>query len=154
MKDGSDAVADWPILNALLKASSGADLVAIHGLGGHGVCAGVTIVAGGNAATADRLKRVFDGDSGLGVLRHADAGYDAAIEQADRFGLSSTVASGVNGYSEPALASDPEVYFLEEVIVVQFGNRCTGKHDLPMRDHVTTIGNTHRLVEVLFRHHA
>ena len=78
MKDGSDAIADWPILNALLNCSSGADLVAIHGLGGRGVSAGVTIVADGNPATAERLKRVLDGDPGIGVLRHADAGYDIA----------------------------------------------------------------------------
>ncbi|MBV8836752.1 MAG: urocanate hydratase [Alphaproteobacteria bacterium] len=96
MKDGSDAIADWPILNALLNCSSGADLVAIHGLGGRGVSAGLTIVADGNAATAERLKRVLDGDPGIGVLRHADAGYDIAIEQADRFGLSSTVAAGLS----------------------------------------------------------
>jgi urocanate hydratase len=91
MKDGSDAIADWPILNALLNCSSGADLVAIHGLGGRGVSAGVTIVADGNPATAERLKRVLDGDPGIGVLRHADAGYEIAIEQADRTGLSATV---------------------------------------------------------------
>ena len=84
MKDGSDAIADWPILNALLNCSSGADLVAIHGLGGRGVSAGVTIVADGKPATAERLKRVLDGDPGIGVLRHADAGYDIAIEQAER----------------------------------------------------------------------
>jgi urocanate hydratase len=95
MKDGSDAIADWPILNALLNCSSGADLVAIHGLGGRGVSAGLTIVADGDPATSARLKRVLDGDPGIGVLRHADAGYDIAIEQADRFGLSSTVASGL-----------------------------------------------------------
>jgi urocanate hydratase len=97
MKDGSDAIADWPILNALLNCSSGADLVAIHGLGGRGVSAGLTIVADGDSATAERLKRVLDGDPGIGVLRHADAGYDIAIEQADRFGLSSTVAPGLSG---------------------------------------------------------
>jgi urocanate hydratase len=97
MKDGSDAIADWPILNALLNCASGADLVAIHGLGGRGVSAGLTIVADGNPATSERLKRVLDGDPGIGVLRHADAGYDIAIEQADRFGLSSTVAPGVSG---------------------------------------------------------
>jgi urocanate hydratase len=96
MKDGSDAIADWPILNALLNCSSGADLVAIHGLGGRGVSAGLTIVADGKEATAERLKRVLDGDPGIGVLRHADAGYDIAIEQADRFGLSSTVAAGLS----------------------------------------------------------
>jgi urocanate hydratase len=97
MKDGSDAIADWPILNALLNCASGADLVAIHGLGGRGVSAGLTIVADGNLATADRLKRVLDGDPGIGVLRHADAGYDIAIEQAGRFGLSATVPLGLPG---------------------------------------------------------
>jgi urocanate hydratase len=96
MKDGSDAIADWPILNALLNCSSGADLVAIHGLGGRGVSAGLTIVADGHPATAERLKRVLDGDPGIGVLRHADAGYDIAIEQAHRFGLSSTLAAGLS----------------------------------------------------------
>jgi len=95
MKDGSDAIADWPILNALLNCSNGADLVAIHGLGGRGVSAGVTIVADGIPATAERLKRVLDGDPGIGVLRHADAGYDIAIEQAERFGLSATVPPGL-----------------------------------------------------------
>ncbi len=91
MKDGSDAIADWPILNALLNCASGADLVAIHGLGGRGVSAGHTIVADGNPATAERLKRVLDGDPGIGVLRHADAGYEAAIEHAGRVGLSGTI---------------------------------------------------------------
>jgi urocanate hydratase len=97
MKDGSDAIADWPILNALLNCSSGADLVAVHGLGGRGVSAGVTIVADGDPATAERLKRVLDGDPGIGVLRHADAGYDIAIKQAARFGLSATVPLGLPG---------------------------------------------------------
>ena len=97
MKDGSDAIADWPILNALLNCSNGADLVAIRGLGGRGVSAGVTIVADGNPATAERLKRVLDGDPGIGVLRHADSGYDIAVEQAERFGLSATVPPGLSG---------------------------------------------------------
>ena len=95
MKDGSDAIADWPLLNALLNCSSGADLVAIHGLGGKGVSAGVTIVADGNPATADRLQRVLDGDPGIGILRHADAGYDTAIEHAEQTGLSATVPQGL-----------------------------------------------------------
>lgn len=95
MKDGSDAIADWPLLNALLNCSSGADLVAIHGLGSRGVSAGVTIVADGNPATAERLQRVLDGDPGIGVLRHADAGYDIAIEQAERTGLSATIPKGL-----------------------------------------------------------
>jgi urocanate hydratase len=97
MQDGSDAIADWPILNALLNCASGADLVAVHGLGGRGVSAGLTIVADGRPATAERLKRVLDGDPGIGVLRHADAGYDIAIEQADRFGLSATVPPTLPG---------------------------------------------------------
>jgi len=92
MRDGSDPIADWPILNALLNACSGADLVAVHGLGGHGVSAGLTIVADGRPATAERLKRVLDGDPGIGVLRHADAGYESAVQQAERFGLSATIA--------------------------------------------------------------
>ena len=95
MKDGSDAISDWPLLNALLNCSSGADLVAIHGLGGKGVSAGVTIVADGRPETAERLQRVLDGDPGIGVLRHADAGYDIAVEQADRTGLSATIPKGL-----------------------------------------------------------
>jgi urocanate hydratase len=95
MMDGSDAIADWPILNALLNCSSGADLVAVHGLGGRGVSAGVTIVADGNPATAERLKRVLDGDPGIGVLRHADAGYPTAIERAEQSGLSSSIPLGL-----------------------------------------------------------
>jgi urocanate hydratase len=91
MRDGSDAIADWPLLNALLNCASGADLVAIHGIGSRGVSAGVTMIADGNPATAERLKRVLDGDPGIGVLRHADAGYDLAIDQAARTGLSATV---------------------------------------------------------------
>ena len=107
MKDGSDAIADWPILNALLNCSSGADLVAIHGLGGRGVSAGVTIVADGNPATAERLKRVLDGDPGIGVLRHADAGYDIAIEQAERSGLAATVPPGLAFLGQPARLAGP-----------------------------------------------
>ena len=91
MRDGSDAISDWPLLNALLNCASGADLVAIHGLGGRGVSAGVTIVADGEVATRDRLQRVLDGDPGIGVLRHADAGYDVAIEQAERTGLAGSL---------------------------------------------------------------
>ena len=91
MRDGSDAIADWPLLNTLLNCASGADLVAIHGLGSRGVSAGVTVIADGNPATATRLQRVLDGDPGIGVLRHADAGYDLAVEQAARTGLSATV---------------------------------------------------------------
>jgi urocanate hydratase len=91
MRDGSDAIADWPMLNALLNCASGADLVAIHGLGSRGVSAGVTIVADGTASAAERLKRVLDNDPGIGVLRHADAGYETAIEQAGKTGYAPAV---------------------------------------------------------------
>jgi urocanate hydratase len=95
MRDGSDAIADWPLLNALLNCCSGADLVAIHGLGSRGVSAGMTVIADGSPATAARLQRVLDGDPGIGVLRHADAGYALAMERAQRTGLAATLAPGL-----------------------------------------------------------
>lgn len=83
MRDGTDAVADWPILNALLNTAAGADLVAVHSGGGVGVGnsihAGVTVVCDGTAETDERIQRVFTTDPGLGVVRHADAGYPEAI---------------------------------------------------------------------------
>ena len=83
MKDGSDAIADWPILNALLNAVSGASWVSVHHGGGVGIGlsihAGMVIVADGQASTAKRLERVLTVDPGLGVARHADAGYEEAI---------------------------------------------------------------------------
>jgi urocanate hydratase len=82
MRDGSDGVTDWPILDAMLLAATGADLVAVHsgggGYSGWMQSAGVSIVADGRPGTADRLRRALDADSGLGVLRHATAGYDEA----------------------------------------------------------------------------
>jgi urocanate hydratase len=87
MRDGSDAIADWPILNAMLNGAAGADLITVHGLADHGSSAGMTIIADGTQAAAERLARVLDCDTGLGVLRHADAGYDSAIEARERFGL-------------------------------------------------------------------
>lgn len=83
MKDGSDAIADWPILNALLNAVSGASWVSVHHGGGVGIGlsihAGMVIVADGRDSTARRLERVLTVDPGLGVVRHADAGYEEAI---------------------------------------------------------------------------
>ena len=83
MKDGSDAIADWPILNALLNAVSGASWVSVHHGGGVGIGlsihAGMVIVADGEDSTAKRLERVLTVDPGLGVARHADAGYEEAI---------------------------------------------------------------------------
>ncbi len=88
MKDGSDAIADWPILNALLNAVSGASWVSVHHGGGVGIGlsihAGMVIVADGSAAMARRLERVLTVDPGLGVVRHADAGYEEAMACARR----------------------------------------------------------------------
>ncbi|MBI2073050.1 MAG: urocanate hydratase [Gemmatimonadetes bacterium] len=91
MMDGSDAIADWPILNALLNTASGASWVAFHHGGGVGIGnalhAGQVIVAEGSAGGARRLERVLTNDPGIGIVRHADAGYPAAIAAAERHGL-------------------------------------------------------------------
>jgi urocanate hydratase len=91
MKDGSDAIADWPILNALLNAVNGATWVSVHHGGGVGIGyslhAGMVIVADGTEDAAQRLERVLTGDPGLGVARHADAGYQEAIDIARRDGI-------------------------------------------------------------------
>ena len=91
MIDGSDAIADWPILNALLNTASGASWVSFHHGGGVGIGnslhAGQVIVADGTDGARDRLERVLTNDPGSGVIRHADAGYPAAIATADRHGL-------------------------------------------------------------------
>lgn len=91
MRDGSDAIADWPILNALLNAVSGASWVSVHHGGGVGIGlsihAGMVIVADGEDATEKRLERVLTVDPGLGVARHADAGYDEAIQCAREKGI-------------------------------------------------------------------
>jgi urocanate hydratase len=84
MRDGSDAIADWPILNALLNGAAGADLIAVHGLADYGKSAGLTIVADGTTGSAERLKNTLDCDTGLGILRHADAGYDTALDARER----------------------------------------------------------------------
>ena len=91
MKDGSDAIADWPILNALLNTASSATWVSFHhdgGVGiGYSIHAGQVIVADGTPEAAERLSRVLTNDPGIGVVRHADAGYDIAIECAREKGL-------------------------------------------------------------------
>jgi urocanate hydratase len=91
MMDGTDAVSDWPLLNALLNTAGGATWVSIHHGGGVGMSysqhAGVVIVADGTEAAARRLARVLVNDSGSGVMRHADAGYPTAIACAQRNGL-------------------------------------------------------------------
>ena len=91
MMDGSDAIADWPVLNALLNASSGATWVSVHHGGGVGIGyslhAGMVIVADGTKDADEKLQRVLTCDPGIGVVRHADAGYPLAIETARKHGI-------------------------------------------------------------------
>jgi urocanate hydratase len=91
MRDGTDAVSDWPLLNAMLNTAGGATWVSLHHGGGVGMGysqhAGVVIVADGTEAADKRLARVLVNDCATGVMRHADAGYELAIETAKRFGL-------------------------------------------------------------------
>jgi urocanate hydratase len=91
MKDGSDAIADWPVLNALINAVGGATWVSVHHGGGVGIGnsihAGMVIVADGTPEAGARLERVLTTDPGTGVMRHADAGYEIAIEVARRNGI-------------------------------------------------------------------
>jgi urocanate hydratase len=87
MRDGSDAIADWPILNALLNCAAGADIVSVHDGGGVGIGNSVHtnnhVVLDGTEQAAETARRVFTTDPGMGVIRHADAGYEAAIETAN-----------------------------------------------------------------------
>ena len=98
MKDGSDAIADWPILNAMLNVASGATWVSFHHGGGVGIGnslhAGQVIVADGTPEAAVRLERVLTNDPGIGVARHADAGYEEALETARRQRIKIPMANG------------------------------------------------------------
>jgi urocanate hydratase len=91
MLDGSDAIADWPLLNAMLNTAAGASWVSIHNGGGVGIGyslhAGMVVVADGEDRTAHRLERVLTTDPGMGIIRHVDAGYDKAMDEAARHGL-------------------------------------------------------------------
>jgi urocanate hydratase len=91
MRDGSDAIADWPILNALVNTAAGAHWVSVHhggGVGiGYSIHAGMVVVADGSENAAGRLERVLTSDPGMGVVRHVDAGYERAIEVADERGV-------------------------------------------------------------------
>jgi urocanate hydratase len=92
MQDGSDAIADWPILNALVNVAAGATWVSVHHGGGVGIGnsihAGMVVVADGTAEMAERLERVLTTDPGMGVVRHLDAGYPEAVAAAREHGLS------------------------------------------------------------------
>lgn len=91
MRDGSDAIADWPILNALINCAAGASWVSVHhggGVGiGYSIHAGMVVVADGTESSARRLERVLTTDPGMGVIRHADAGYETAIQCARTHGI-------------------------------------------------------------------
>lgn len=91
MIDGSDAIADWPLLNALINTAAGATWVSIHNGGGVGIGysqhAGMVVVADGTEEASVRLRRVLTTDPGMGIIRHADAGYDKAIEEATKHGI-------------------------------------------------------------------
>jgi len=98
MKDGSDAIADWPLLNALLNTACGASWVSLHhggGVGiGYSIHAGMVCVAEGTAVADRRLERVLTADPGSGVMRHADAGYEAAVEVANERGVDLPMVNG------------------------------------------------------------
>jgi urocanate hydratase len=98
MRDGSDAIADWPILNALLNATGGACWVSVHNGGGVGmglsIHAGMVVVADGTPAAAQRLHRVLTYDPGMGIVRHADAGYERAIANAKKWGVKIPMVQG------------------------------------------------------------
>jgi urocanate hydratase len=91
MRDGSDAISDWPLLNALVNCASQADLVAIHsgggGYAGYMTSAGVTVIADGTSAAEERLRLTLTNDTALGVLRYSDAGYEEATQAADQAAL-------------------------------------------------------------------
>ncbi|NLM54215.1 MAG: urocanate hydratase, partial [Firmicutes bacterium] len=98
MKDGSDAIADWPILNALINAVNGATWISVHHGGGVGIGlsihAGMVVVADGTDESAARLERVLTTDPGTGVVRHADAGYEIAIRTARAKGIKIPMLDG------------------------------------------------------------
>jgi urocanate hydratase len=101
MKDGSDPVADWPLLNAMLNVANGADLVSIHQGGGSGmggsISAGMTVIADGSASAEERIARCLFTDPAIGVVRHADAGYEDAGAAASRAGITMPMSGEMGG---------------------------------------------------------
>ena len=106
MRDGSDAIADWPLLDALAMCSSQADLVAIHsggGFCGYMTSAGVTVIADGTRAAEERLRLSLTNDTSIGVMRCADAGYPEKLEEAER----KEVACGISDCRDHPAAASP-----------------------------------------------
>jgi urocanate hydratase len=107
MRDGSDAVADWPLLNAMVNVATGASWVSFHHGGGVGMGrslhAGQVCVADGTPLAAERVRRTLLADPGMGIVRHADAGYPEAIEAARRLG----VRIPMDPSAPPAAGADP-----------------------------------------------
>ena len=91
MRDGSDAIADWPLINAMVNCASQADLVAIHsgggGYAGYMTSAGVTLIADGTEAADERLQLSLTNDTATGIMRYADAGYEESFDEAKRAGI-------------------------------------------------------------------
>jgi urocanate hydratase len=91
MRDGSDAIADWPLINAMVNCASQADLVAIHsgggGYSGYMTSAGVTLIADGTDAADERLNLSLTNDTATGIMRYADAGYEESLEEVTRTGI-------------------------------------------------------------------
>jgi urocanate hydratase len=112
MLDGSDAIADWPVLNALLNTSAGATWVSIHHGGGVGIGyslhAGMVVVADGSREADEKLQRVLTCDPGLGVVRHADAGYKEAIDAARRFDIDMPSSAPLAAEGTPSAGTGPD----------------------------------------------
>ncbi|MDS0299050.1 urocanate hydratase [Halogeometricum sp. S1BR25-6] len=110
MRDGTDAVADWPILNALLNCAAGADIVSVHDGGGVGIGnalhANNHIVLDGSDLAAEKARAVFTTDPGMGVIRHADAGYEEALDEAERSGAHVPIPPTETGPAAGASESD------------------------------------------------
>jgi len=139
MLDGSDAVADWPILNALVNVAGGASWVSLHhggGVGmGYSIHAGMVIVADGTEEAADRLSRVLKNDPGMGVIRHMDAGYETAKETAKANGLDiyqdEKLLTGWAGLMKAYIAPKEKKGFFEirdnVVLVIEYRNEGTNQ---------------------------
>jgi urocanate hydratase len=109
MKDGTDAVADWPILNALLTCAAGADIVSLHssaGAVGEVTSTNNHVVLDGSELAAEKARRVFDVDPATAVMRHVDAGYERAREEAARSDIEIPMADVAGGDSEAGAEAD------------------------------------------------